>query len=414
MIEKNNIRTILARAVSVGVDPDDPEDVRLKKTLLMTGMIMVIAATALWGAVYMVFNEPLASAISLLFCAVTLISLIYFSVTHRYRTVLFSQLAMGMILPNVQMLALGGFMNSSAVNLWSLISPLGALIFYGSKRATRWWLTYLAIVVFSGFAQPFIRTENDLPTALVSSFFVMNIVAVSSIVFVTLNYFLSQREEAYRLLQIEEEKSERLLLNILPKEIAAILKNENRTIAEQFDEATIMFADLVGFTPLTAEMSPVEMVNLLNEVFSHFDTLIEKYELEKIRTIGDNYMAVAGVPSPRPDHAQVMARVALEMKDYIQNRPVRNGKNVQFRIGINSGPVIGGVIGRKKFVYDIWGDPVNVASRMESQGVAGKIQITRGTYERIKSDFICQKRGTITIKGKGEMETWFLEGWKTG
>lgn len=398
----------------MGVDPDDPEDVRLKKTLLMTGMIMVIAATALWGAVYMIFNEPLASAISLLFSAVTLISLIYFSVTHRYRTVLFSQLAMGMILPNIQMLALGGFMNSSAVNLWSLISPLGALIFYGSRRATRWWLTYLAIVVISGFAQPFVRTENDLPTALVSSFFVMNIVAVSSIVFITLNYFLSQREEAYRLLQIEEEKSERLLLNILPKKIADILKNENRTIAEQFDEATIIFADLVGFTRLTAEMSPVEMVNLLNEIFSYFDTLIEKYELEKIRTIGDNYMAVAGVPTPRPDHAQVMARVALEMKDYIQNRPVRNGKNIEFRIGINSGPVIGGVIGRKKFVYDIWGDPVNVASRMESQGVAGKIQITCSTYERIKSDFICQKRGTITIKGKGEMETWFLEGLKTG
>jgi adenylate cyclase len=396
----------------VGVDPDDPEEVRLEKTLMVTGMIMVIAATAIWGAVYMLFNEPLASAISLFYSAVTSLSLVYFSLTHRHEVVLFSQLAMGLVLPNVQMLALGGFVNSSAVNLWSLISPLAALVFYGSQRATRWWLTYLAIVVVSGFAHPFVRTDNNLPTALVTSFFVMNIVAVSSMVFITLNYFLSQREEAYRLLQIEEEKSERLLLNILPKEIAAILKNENRTIAEHFDEATILFADLVGFTPLTTEMSPVEMVNLLNEVFSHFDTLIEKYELEKIRTIGDNYMAVAGVPRPRPDHAQIMAQVALEMKDYIQNRPAENGRKVQFRIGINSGPVIGGVIGRKKFVYDIWGDPVNVASRMESQGVAGKIQITPSTYERIKSDFSCQKRGTITIKGKGEMETWFLEGSK--
>jgi guanylate cyclase len=249
---------------------------------------------------------------------------------------------------------------------------------------------------------------------MISSFFVLNIAAVSSIAFVTLNYFLRQREEAYRLLQIEEEKSERLLLNILPKEIAAVLKNEERTIADHFDEASILFADLVDFTPLTAELSPVEMVELLNEVFSHFDMLVEKHGLEKIRTIGDNYMAVAGVPRPRSDHAQAVARAALEMKDYIQNRPAKNGKPIQFRIGINSGPLVGGVIGRNKFVYDVWGDAVNVASRMESQGVAGRIQITPATYRLIQSDYVCERRGRILVKGKGELETWFLLGPKTG
>jgi adenylate cyclase len=408
VLTNNRLPKILNWINTLGTDPGDSDDVRLEKTLLVTGGIMVIAATALWGTVYSVFNEPLAGGISFLYSATALISLIYFGITHRHQAVLFIQMLMGLVLPNLQMLSLGGFMNSSAVNLWSLISPLAALIFYGSKRAIRWWLAYLAIVVMTGFAQPFISPGNNLPGPLVIGFFVMNITAVSSIVFITLNYFLTQREEAYRLLQIEEQKSEDLLLNILPEEIAPILKEGGRTIAEQFDHTTIIFADLVGFTPLTAEMSPEGMVSLLNEVFSHFDLLVEKYDLEKIRTIGDNYLAVAGAPRPRPDHAHAVARVALEMKDYIENRPVQNGKKIQFRIGMNSGPVVGGVIGQDKFVYDIWGDAVNVASRMESHGVAGKIQITSTTYELIKSDFICEKRGPVSVKGKGQIETWFL------
>jgi adenylate cyclase len=408
VILKNSFQTVFSKAAVLGIEPDDSDDIRLQKTLLVAGSLMVIAATALWGTVYMVYGEALAGAISLFYSIVTFISLVIFGLTHRHRPILFSQLLMGLVLPNLQMLALGGFMNSSAVNLWSLISPLGALAFYGSRRATRWWLAYLAIVIFSGLAQPFVRTSNNLPEALIIGFFVMNIVAVSSIVFITLNYFISQKDEAYRLLRIEEDKSERLLLNVLPKEIAPILKNENRTIADQFEEVSILFADLVGFTPLTAEMSPTEMVNLLNEIFSHFDTLVEKYAVEKIRTIGDNYMVAAGVPRSCEQHAHVMASMALEMKDYIENLPPRNGNKVQFRIGINTGPVVGGVIGHKKFVYDIWGDAVNVASRMESHGIAGRIQITPATYDRIKSDYVCEKRGCIPIKGKGDMETWFL------
>ena len=410
MLVKDLLQSIISWTALVGVEPSDSDDVRLQKTLLVTGSVMVITATALWAAIYLIFNEPAAAAISLFYSTVTLLSLVLFGITHRHRAILFSQLLMGLALPNIQMFVLGGFQNSSAVNLWSLISPLGALILYGSKRATRWWLTYLGIVILTGFAQPYVRASNNLPAPMISSFFVLNIAAVSSIAFITLKYFLRQREEAYRLLQIEEEKSERLLLNILPKEIAAVLKNGERTIAEHFDEASILFADLVDFTPLTAELSPVEMVELLNEVFSHFDMLVEKHGLEKIRTIGDNYMAVSGVPRPRSDHAQAIARAALEMKDYIQNRPAKNGKRVQFRIGINSGPLVGGVIGRNKFVYDVWGDAVNVASRMESQGVAGKIQITPATYCLIQSDYACEPRGRIQVKGKGELQTWFLLG----
>jgi guanylate cyclase len=167
---------------------------------------------------------------------------------------------------------------------------------------------------------------------------------------------------------------------------------------------------LMIFTPLTAKMAPIEMVNLLNLIFSSFDELVEKYQLEKIRTIGDSYMVAAGVPRPRADHAQALASLALDMHAYICSLPPVEGRAIQFRIGINSGPVVGGVIGRKKFVYDVWGDAVNIASRMESQGEAGKVQITQTTYELIKAEFACEWRGTIEVKGRGEMGTWFLLG----
>jgi adenylate cyclase len=197
-------------------------------------------------------------------------------------------------------------------------------------------------------------------------------------------------------------------LNILPKEIAAILKNESRTIADHYDEASVLFADMVGFTPLSAQLPPVEMVELLNEVFSYFDSLLDKYSVEKIRTIGDSYMVASGVPRGRPDHAQALACMALEMRDYIATHTFCNNHKVNFRIGINSGAMIAGVIGRRKFVYDVWGDAVNIASRMESHGLGGAVQITQATYDLIKDEFVCEPRGSVNVKGKGEMDVWLV------
>ena len=209
-------------------------------------------------------------------------------------------------------------------------------------------------------------------------------------------------------LTLEREKSENLLLNILPKEIAEILKEKEGTIAEHFDQASVLFADIVGFTPLTLKMAPDEMVDLLNEIFSHFDSLEEKYGVEKIRTIGDNYMVASGVPQSRSDHAPPLASMALDMLEYCEQLPSRNGAKINFRIGINSGPMVAGVIGKRKFQYDIWGDTVNTASRMESHGEAGKIQVTQATYEILKDEFTFEPRGVMEIKGKGQMKTWFL------
>ena len=210
-------------------------------------------------------------------------------------------------------------------------------------------------------------------------------------------------------LKDEKAESERLLLNILPEPIAERLKREPGVIADHFDSVSVLFADIVGFTPLSETMSAEEMVEWLNEVYSAVDILVQDHGVEKIRTIGDGYMVAAGVPFLRDDHASALAGLALDMRVHFDTLPPVHDHKVSFRIGISSGPVVGGVIGTYKFQYDIWGDTVNTAARMESHGVPGRIHISNATHELIRGDFVCDPRGSIEVKGKGQMETWFVE-----
>jgi adenylate cyclase len=403
---------VISIASQIGADARDPDDIRLQKTLLVTASSMFIIAGAVWGLMYWAFGEWLAGSIPFGYAVISTLSVIAFTRVRSYSIFRFSQLLLILLLPFLLQVALGGFINSSAVVLWSLICPIGALLLTDTRHAVRWFFAYLLSLALSSVLQPYVRTSNNLPPSLIILFFVLNIGAISAIVFAMLAFFISQKDLAFRLLHIEREKAENLLLNILPKEIAPILKDRTTTIADAYESASILFADIVNFTPWSVELPPKEMVGMLNEIFSYFDSLVDQYGVEKIRTIGDNYMVASGVPTPRPDHAQALARMALDMREYISSRPPKNGKRLDFRIGINSGPVIAGVIGRKKFVYDLWGDPVNTASRMESSGVPGKIQITRETLELIKEEFICEPRGKVAVKGKGEMETWYLLGIK--
>lgn len=222
-----------------------------------------------------------------------------------------------------------------------------------------------------------------------------------------------QRKQAEAALREQQEQTERLLLNVLPAPIADRLKRSSDTIAEHFTEATVLFADLVNFTQIAASLSPIQLVNLLNQIFSTFDRLSEQYGLEKIKTIGDAYMVVGGVPTPRADHAQAIAAMAIDMQTELARFNVEHSSTLTMRVGIHSGPVIAGVIGIKKFIYDLWGDTVNVASRMESQGLAGHIQVTADTYAQLQNQYVFQHRGCIPIKGKGTMHTYFLVGRKT-
>ncbi len=224
---------------------------------------------------------------------------------------------------------------------------------------------------------------------------------------------ITKRKQAERSLRAEQERSEKLLLNILPQPIAAKLKQNQGAIAERFEDVTILFSDIVDFTGLSARISPTELVDLLNEIFSAFDQLADRYALEKIKTIGDAYMAVGGIPVPRSDHVEAIANMALDMQQAIKQFRRDDGELFQLRIGISTGPVVAGVIGLKKFIYDLWGDAVNIASRMESQGAAGGIQVTHETYDRLKEHFELESRGAIAVKGRGDMQTYWLQGRKS-
>lgn len=404
-------KDVLVGLADLVAEPGDDPEVKLRKALLVRVSFLIILAGALWGVLYLVYGEPLAGAIPLSYSAFSLLTFVGFLLTRRYVLYRSAQLLLILLLPFLLMVALGGYVNSSAVVLWSLLCPMAALVFDEPEKAPRWMLMYICFLVLGSLLQPYARLHNNLPHAMiVPLFFMLNIGAVSGIAFFLLYYFVKEKDRAYKLLNAEQERSEKLLLNVLPKEIAPRLKESNQTIADNFDCASVLFADIVGSTTLFANMEPGEIVDWLNEVFSAFDTLVERYGLEKIRTIGDNYMVASGAPCRREDHAQALARMALEMCEKLGRIPARNGKEIAFRMGINSGPMVGGVIGKTKFHYDLWGDTVNIASRMESQGEIGKIQVTQATHDLLKEEFRFEPRGVIPVKGRGEMRTWYLTG----
>lgn len=375
-------------------------------------MSLIVATLALgWGAVYLVLDEPVAAAIPWTYSAGAAISLTMFAITGRYRTFRFVQLCLILVLPFLLQLALGGFVNASAVIIWSLLAPLGALAMVGRRQAVAWFVAYAALIVAAQLIQPSLEIDNNLPDAAIAVFFIANIVAATGVSFYALYYFVGQKDVALAELARERARSDRLLLNVLPQEIADQLKtDETKLIATYHESVSILFADLAGFTPLAEGRAPEDVVILLNDVFTYFDGLVAEHGLEKIRTMGDAYMVASGIPTARDDHATVLANVALGMLQYRPAPGLTEDQPLGFRVGMSSGPAVAGVIGRSKFQYDVWGDTVNTASRMESQGVPGRIQLSPGAYALLADVFVCEPRGSVDVKGKGSMDTWFLIG----
>jgi guanylate cyclase len=336
--------------------------------------------------------------------------LLFFARTRRFHPFLFTQLLDILLTTTAGQMFVGGFLPSGGVALWGILAPLGALVFLDVRRAVRWFVAFIVVFVLTGVAGELFFSDADLPVAFTSTMLALNVVGTASVAFTLLATFAHQRNAALTALRAEQEKSEALLLNILPRPIAERLKASTQPIADHFSSASIVFADVVNFTPLAQGLPPEQLVGILDRLFTRFDVLVERHGLEKIKTIGDCYMAAAGVPTPRPDHARRAAYLALEMRDALATSAVAGRQDLELRIGINSGPVVAGVIGTKRFLYDLWGDAVNAASRMESQGTPGEIQITRATYEMVKDEFVCRRRGTIAVKGMGQMETWYLVG----
>jgi adenylate cyclase len=402
----DNVAGWLAR---IGADPRDDEELRQKKALLVLLAVLIQPVSVVWGSLYLGFGSS-AGIVPFVYFAVSLGSLVVFARTRNFRLFLVTQLLDILLTTTAGQMLVGGFLPSGGVGLWGILAPLGALVFLEVRWAMRWFGAFVLVFLFTGIAGEVLFRDADLPIGFTSTMLALNVIGAGAVAFTLLATFANQRNEALAALRVEQEKSELLLTNILPGSIAERLKAASKTIADHFDAASILFADVVDFTPFAQRLAPAEVVGILDQLFSHFDTLVERRGLEKIKTIGDAYMAAAGVPDPSPDHARKAALLALDMRAAVATSAVGGGSGLALRIGINSGPVVAGVIGSKRFLYDLWGDAVNTASRMESQSTPGEIQITRATYELLKDEFICRRRGTIEVKGKGQMETWYLEG----
>jgi adenylate cyclase len=397
------------RLARIGADPADDEELRHKKTLLVLLALLILPVSVVWGSLYLAFGVGVG-VVPYIYFAISVGSLVVFARTRSFRLLLDIQLLDILLTTTAGQMLVGGFLPSGAVGLWGILAPLGALVFLPVRQAIRWFVAFILIFLMTGIVGEVVFPDADLPVWFTSTMLALNIVGAGSIAFTLLASFANQRNAALAALRAEQDRSEALLLNILPQSIAERLKAASQTIADHFDSASILFADVVDFTPLAQRLPPPEVVGILDQLFSRFDALVEHHGLEKIKTIGDCYMAAAGVPDPRPDHARETALLALDMRDAIAGSLVAGHPGLELRIGINSGPVVAGVIGSKRLLYDLWGDAVNIASRMESHSAPGEIQITRATYELVKDEFVCRRRGTILVKGKGEMETWYLLG----
>lgn len=394
----------LQRFVGIGALPSDSEELRARKAVLVLSSALMAGFACVWVVTYGALGLWLSAAIPFAYQVATAISIYTFARTRRYVLFRESQLVLPLLLPFALQWSLGGFENSSAVCLWAITSPVGALVFVGGRQAVPWFAAFVGLAAFSAAIDSALADgAPDIPQGSVVVFFALNILGLATTVFAVLQYFVRAREQA-------QAKSERLLLNVLPESVAARLKEHDEVIADDFPSATVLFADIVGFTPLSERLSAAEVVSLLDSVFARWDALVAEHGVEKIKTIGDAYMAAGGIPLARDDHAGAIARLALEMGPQLAECSAEAGVPLQIRIGIDSGPVVAGVIGRAKFSYDLWGDVVNTASRMESHAPVGAIQVTERTYERLRDRFELRPRGPVDLKGKGPMSCYLLIG----
>jgi adenylate cyclase len=391
-----------ARLTRIGADLADDSETRQRKALLVYLAVLILPISLVWGVLYLALGAP-SGVVAFGYFVISLASIGLFARTRNFELLLRIQLLDITLAPTLSMWPTAGFLSSGAVGLWGILGPLGALVFGSVRSSVRWFILFVVAFLAAGIAGELTGGLSDLPTWFSTTMLALNVVVGGAVVFTLLAVFAQQRQDA-------QERADTLLLNVLPRSIADKLKAKPQAIADSFTSASILFADVVDFTPLAEHLPPAQIVGMLDQLFGHFDTLVERYDLEKIKTIGDCYMAAAGIPSPRPDHARALALIGLDMLDAVRAQGTMGALGLELRIGINSGPVVAGVIGRKRFLYDLWGDAVNTAGRMQTQGTPGRIQITRATYELLKDEFLCEPRGTIPVKGKGDMETWYLVG----
>jgi class 3 adenylate cyclase len=383
--------------------------------MLTTGFMM--CAAALWLAVYWSMGHRYSTAIPLVFQGLSFVTIVAYWKFRRLYAFAVIQLGLILFTPFAMQWAIGNFVNSSGVSLWGLMAPVGAVTVLGNRESVPWFFAWLFMTVLAGvFDFLLAGSAQSIDLSTVAVFFVLNFAAISVMIYSLLWYFAQEKNKLraqvdlyHEELRVEKERSDKLLLNILPPAIAERLKRNEVNIAQGHADVTVMFADIVGFTRMTEELAPVETVKILNDIFSLFDDIAERHGVEKIKTIGDAYMAAAGLDTGAQIHyADAVASMALEMLEAVADYRERTGERIELRIGVGTGPVVAGVIGKKKFIYDMWGDTVNVAFRMATDARASSVQVDLTTYRRLHNRFKFDEGHEVEIKGKGRMHVYAL------
>jgi adenylate cyclase len=394
----------LSRYVALGFAPADDEPERIRKAATTLIVSLVIVLSPLWIATYLALGRPLSAAIPASYAVVSVATLAYLFRAKDGHFFLRGQIAMLFALPVILMWSLGGFVQGSVVILWSLTAPLLALINWGRRAAALWFIAFLAAVIASGLFERFLSAAiAGPPEGVQTAFFVMNVGAPVAAAMAALIYFVRQRDLA-------AARSESLLLNILPAAIAERLKARQTDVADRYEAASVLFVDIVDFTAFADRTSPERLVELLGRVFGTLDDLVERHDLEKIKTLGDGYLAISGVPVQRSDHATAAARLALDIPPALGAALRSDWPDLRVRAGIATGAVVAGVIGRRRFSYDIWGDTVNTASRMASLAEPGSVVITAETASALSDEFRVEAMADVAVKGKGVLRPYRLIG----
>lgn len=408
------------RLRNAGVEPGDSDELRLNKALLVFATGLVSVASTLWLAIYWSLGPQLSATLPFAFQILLAGNLLIYLKTGNFNFFRVGQLGLFLFFPFVAQWSIGNFITASGLILWGLLAPIGAILCFGVRESFAWFFAYVFLIALTGFFDYYLADTvpigaTRIPIRTSVLFFVLNFVAISSMVYLLLRFSMQEKQkieaklaEAHRLLQIEQDRSERLLLNILPGPIAERLKNSNQTIADGFADVTVMFADIVNFTQMASGMTPSQVFAMLNRIFSIWDELAEKYGIEKIKTIGDAYMVAGGLNDAREDYSAAIADLALEMRDLLHRDFNINDRHLDVRIGIGTGPVVAGVVGKKKFIYDLWGDTVNLASRITSEGTPGMVQCDVATWRRLKDHFVFDEPQVLYLKGKGNMTVYRL------
>lgn len=401
-------RPSLWRRLVEGLDsrltiPGDSETRRFQKVLVVmvasSGSVATIfnAITLFRGGLEAAGWSYVASAVFLAAGALALLAW-----PQAYVLITFALLLDVLVFPAAAQIASGGLTSGLYALPWTVFAPLGAALALGSKQALAhlalFVMTVLLVAGLDSYAE---QIAPEVTASALMSFNIPSLLSLGAIAAATALYLLRQVER-FRI------RADSLLSHVLPTTIADRLKAAEAPIADEFDAVTVIFADIVGFTPLASVADPDEVVNMLNSIFSEFDDLADKHGIEKIKTIGDSYMAASGLPEPREDHVEAVIGFAADMMAAMKSRTGLNGLPIQLRIGINTGAVVAGVIGRERFIYDLWGDTVNVASRMESSGVSDRIQVTEAVRDALGDGYEFERREPIDIKGKGLTVTYLL------